>query len=220
MRLVVLASGRGSNLQAILDAIDAGALAARVVGVLSDKAEAPALAIARAAGIDAAAVEPRDFPTRTAFDDALFARVAALEPDLVVLAGYMRIITPVALAPWSGRMVNIHPSLLPRHPGLDTHRNALAAGDARHGASVHYVTAELDGGPVVTQVSIAIEPGDTPTTLARQLLPLEHRLYVATLALIAGGRLAWRGEAVELDGRPLDRPLHHDGQSAFIHTPA
>ena len=220
MRLVVLASGRGSNLQAILDAIDAGALAARVVGVLSDKAEAPALAIARAAGIDAAAVEPRDFPTRTTFDDALFARVAALEPDLVVLAGYMRIITPVALAPWSGRMVNIHPSLLPRHPGLDTHRNALAAGDARHGASVHYVTAELDGGPVVTQVSIAIEPGDTPTTLARQLLPLEHRLYVATLALIAGGRLAWRGEAVELDGRPLDRPLHHDGQSAFIDAPA
>lgn len=220
MRLVVLASGRGSNLRAILDAIDAGRLDARVAGVFSDKPEAPALGLARAAGIHAAALEPRDFPTRAAFDDAMFARVAAFVPDLVVLAGYMRIIAPTVLSPWVGRMLNIHPSLLPEHPGLDTHRRALAAGDTRHGASVHYVTAELDGGPVLAQVSMAIEPGDTPVSLAQRLLPLEHRLYVAALALVGSGRLALRKGIVELDGRPLERPIQHDGQSSFIDVPA
>lgn len=216
MRLVVLASGRGSNLRAIIDAIDTGELDASVSGVFSDKPTAPALAIGRAADIETSALDPRAYPTRAAFDDALFDRVSAMAPDLVVLAGYMRIISEAALAPWVGRMVNIHPSLLPDHPGLDTHRRALEAGDARHGASVHYVTPTLDGGPVLAQTSITIGADDTPTSLARRLLPLEHRLYVATLVLMSGGKLCWRDGGAQLDGHPLTHPLQHDGQSAFI----
>ncbi len=219
-RLVALASGRGSNLRAILDASRRGDLPVEVVGVLSDKAEAPALAIARAEGIGAEVLDPRTYPTRAAFDEALFARIAAFAPDLVVLAGYMRIIDAAALAPWVGRVLNIHPSLLPKYPGLHTHRRAIEAGDREHGASVHYVTAELDGGPVIAQSRLAIEAGDTPETLAERLLPLEHRLYVGVIALAASGRLDWHDGMPRLDGKPLAEPLRHDGQSTFIDLPA
>ncbi len=215
-RLVILASGRGSNLRAILDARRRGELPVEVVGVLSDKAEAAALTIARAEGIAAEALDPRAFPTRVAFDQTLFARIAAFAPDLVVLAGYLRIIDTATLAPWIGRVLNIHPSLLPRHPGLHTHRRALECGEREHGASVHYVTAELDGGPVVAQVSLAIGADDDAATLATRLLPLEHRLYVAVIALVAAGRLRWHDGAPRLDGVALAAPLQHDGQSSFI----
>lgn len=216
MRLVVLASGRGSNLQAIIEARRRGELDADIVGVLSDKADAAALSIAADAGLVAESLAPRTFPDRQAFDRALFARIAALAPDWIVLAGYMRILDPAVLAPWIGRILNIHPSLLPKYPGLHTHRRAIEAGDREHGASVHFVTAELDGGPVVAQTVLPIDPGDTPATLAGRLLPLEHRLYLAVLALAANGRLSWHADRPWLDGRTLEMPLRHDGQSAFI----
>ena len=210
LRIAVLASGRGSNLQALIDARDAGTLPVEFALVASDKAQAHALRRAEAAGIATLALDPKAYATRAAYDADLFARIAAAAPDLIVLAGFMRIIDPAALAPWHGRVVNIHPSLLPKYPGLHTHRRALEAGDATHGATVHYVTAELDGGPPIAQAVIDVAAGDTPHTLAERLLAEEHRLLVATVALIAAGRLALDGARVAFDGAPLAAPLRLD----------
>ncbi|WP_343203887.1 phosphoribosylglycinamide formyltransferase [Luteimonas sp. MC1782] len=206
-RLVVLASGRGSNLQALLDAIAEGRLPARVVGVLGDRPKAPALARAHAAGIPALALRPRDFASRDAFDAALFAEVVALQPDFIVCAGYMRLLGATVLAPWAGRIVNIHPSLLPAFKGLDTHARAIAAGVVEHGASVHFVTADLDGGPVIAQARVAVQPDDDAATLAARVLEVEYPLLVATLGLLVSGRLALRGGVVLLDRRVIDTPL-------------
>jgi phosphoribosylglycinamide formyltransferase-1 len=210
LRIAVLASGRGSNLQALIDARRDHALPIDIVLVASDKAHAIALRRAEAAGITTLALDPKGFATRAAFDAELFVRIAAHAPDLIVLAGFMRIIDPAALAPWAGRIINIHPSLLPKYPGLHTHRRALEAGDASHGATVHYVTAELDGGPPIAQAVIDIVAGDTPDTLAERLLADEHRLLAATVALVAGGRIALDGSRVLLDGVPLAAPLRLD----------
>ena len=216
MRIVVLASGRGSNLEALIDAQREARLPITLVGVFSDKADARALDIARADGIAAVHVDPRAFGSRREFDEALFAAIAAAKPDLVVLAGFMRILDPAAFKPWLGRIINIHPSLLPKYPGLHTHRRALEAGDCLHGASVHFVTAELDGGPVLGQVRIEIRPDDTPQSLAERLLPQEHRLLVACVALLAGNRLRWAANGVHLDGAPLDRPLQLDEDGELV----
>jgi phosphoribosylglycinamide formyltransferase-1 len=210
LRIAVLASGRGSNLQALIDARDAGVLPVEFVLVASDKAHAVALRRAEAAGIATLALDPKAFATRAAYDAELFARIAAQAPDLIVLAGFMRIIDPAALAPWHGRILNIHPSLFPKYPGLHTHRRALDAGDATHGATVHYVTAELDGGPPIAQAVIGIVEGDTPDTLAERLLADEHRLLAATVALIAKGRIALDGSRVLFDGAALAAPLRLD----------
>ncbi len=185
MRIAVLASGRGSNLKALIDAQRSGRINAEIVVVASDKRRAGALQIADQAGIDTVVLSPRDFESRVAFDLALFARVAAYQPDLIVLAGYMRIVDSVALVAWQGRIINIHPSLLPKYPGLDTHQRAIDAGDVEHGASVHYVTAELDGGPVIAHMRLPIQTDDTPESLAVRLLPLEHELLVSTVAKLA-----------------------------------
>ncbi|MBK8285325.1 MAG: phosphoribosylglycinamide formyltransferase [Ahniella sp.] len=184
-RLAVLASGRGSNLKALLDAIQAGTLPAEVVGVFGDKQSAGALEIARSAGIPAHCFSPRSFPDRTSFDRALFAAVDACAPDLIVLAGFMRILSPDVVAARPGRLINIHPSLLPKYPGLHTHQRALEAGDTEHGATVHWVTADLDAGPVIAQARLAIGPADTAETLAARLLPLEHELLVRVVSTIA-----------------------------------
>jgi phosphoribosylglycinamide formyltransferase-1 len=208
--LAVLCSERGSNLQALIDAANRAELPAKIVAVGSDKPDCLALERARQAGIATCALRPRDFPDRAAFDRALIAEVARFRPDLIVLAGYMRIIDPAVVAPWSTRMINIHPSLLPKYPGLHTHARAIAAGDAEHGASVHFVTAELDGGPVVAQASLPILPDDTPASLAARLLPLEHRLLVATTRRIAEGEIAWIGGRVTRNGKPLTAPLRLD----------
>lgn len=207
MRVVVLASGRGSNLQALIAAEHSGRLPIRIVGVLSDKPAAKALELAVEAGIPAIAVDPRTTANRLEFDRKLFAEVEALDAQLVVLAGFMRILDPLAFEPWLGRIINIHPSLLPRHPGLHTHRRVLEAGDTRHGASVHFVTAELDGGPLIAQVVIDVSPDDSAEGLAERLLPMEHRLLASSVGLIASGRLHWSTEGLSLDGTPLDRPL-------------
>ena len=208
LRIAVLASGRGSNLAALLAAQARGELPVEFVLVASDKADAGALTLARDAGVPTLALAPRDYPDRASFDRALFERLAAAGAELVVLAGFMRIIDGAVLAPWAGRMINIHPSLLPKYRGLHTHRRALAAGDAEHGASVHYVTAELDGGPVIAQARIAIVPGDDEPCLAERLLAQEHRLLPAVVKYIAAGRLALRDGRVHLDGAPLAAPLH------------
>lgn len=205
--LAVLASGRGSNLVALLEARDAGRLPVEFALVAGDKADAPALRHAETHGIPTFALDPRGFATRRAFDEALFARVADSGAQLVVLAGYMRIIDADVTADWVGRMINIHPSLLPKYRGLHTHRRALRAGDAEHGASVHYVSAELDGGPVIAQVRIAVRADDDEETLAARLLPLEHQLLTACVAAIARGTVRESGGRVWFGDAPITAPL-------------
>lgn len=207
LRLAVLASGRGSNLQALLDAIAAGRLDADVAGVFSDKPRAGALDRARAAGVPAFAASPHDHPTREAHDEALFSAVARVQPDLIVCAGYLRIIGAAALARFEGKMLNIHPSLLPKYPGLDTHARVLAAGDAEHGASLHVVIPALDAGPLLAQVRVPVCAGDDPAALAARLLPREHALLVAGVGAIAAGRLRLDRDTAWYDDRPLARPL-------------
>jgi phosphoribosylglycinamide formyltransferase-1 len=205
--LVVLASGRGSNLQAIVRDIEAGRLGADVRAVLSDKPEAPVLAWSRTRAIAAEALPAAGFADRALYDAALAARVAAFEPGLVVLAGFMRILSPAFVDAFEGRMVNIHPSLLPRHRGLHTHRRVLEAGEREHGASVHFVTRELDGGPVVLQARVPVRDDDDEASLAARVLEQEHRIYPAAIGWFAAGRLRYRDGAAWLDGRRLDRPV-------------
>jgi phosphoribosylglycinamide formyltransferase-1 len=205
--VVVLVSGRGSNLKAIAAQADAGALPIRIVAVVSDKADAGALDWARERGIATIALSPRDFADRTAYGMALGDIVAGLQPGLVVLAGFMRILSDDFVNRFLGRMLNIHPSLLPRYPGLHTHRRALEAGDAEHGASVHFVTPELDGGPVVLQARVPVLPGDDEDTLAARVLRQEHVIFPRVVGWFAAGRLALRDGAAWLDGQRLETPL-------------
>jgi phosphoribosylglycinamide formyltransferase 1 len=207
MRVVVLASGRGSNLETLIEAERSGELPIRIVGVLSDKGKARALDLARMHGIPAVHLDPREFADRQAYDAALFSRIAELDPGLIVLAGFMRILDPASIEPWLGRIINIHPSLLPRYPGLHTHRRVLQAGDAEHGASVHFVTAELDGGPVIAQTVIKVGSSDTEDSLGTRLLGKEHRLLKRCVELIATGRVRWLDGAMTIDGQPLTVPL-------------
>ena len=206
LRIAVLASGRGSNLAALIAARDAGTLPVELVLVASDKASAGALRLAEAAGIPTLALNPKSYPDRPGFDRDLFARIAACGAELLVLAGFMRVIDGSVVAEWEGRAINVHPSLLPKYPGLHTHRRCLEAGDAEHGASVHYVTAELDGGPVVAQARIPVGTGDNKETLAERLLADEHRLLPAVVGAIANDRLRWTGEPVFAD-RTVTAPL-------------
>jgi phosphoribosylglycinamide formyltransferase-1 len=210
MRIAALASGRGSNLAALIAARDRGELPVEFVLVGSDKARAGALDIARAAGIPTLALNPRDYPDRRSFDLDLFGRIAASGADLLVLAGFMRIVDAEAIAPWAGRAINVHPSLLPKYRGLHTHRRAIEAGDAEHGASVHFVTAELDGGPVIAQRRIPVLAGDNEDLLALRLLPEEHRLLPAVVAAITEGRLTYADGQPYFAGNPLTRPLAMD----------
>jgi len=216
--VVVFASGRGSNFAALLAAQQRGELPIEIRALLSDKRTASALLIAEEAGVTAEALAPREFPDRASFDRALFDRAAQFKPDLIVLAGYMRMIDSSVLAPWVGKTINIHPSLLPKYPGLHTHARALDAADPVHGASVHFVTAELDGGPVIAQVEMDVRRGDTPETLAQRLLPLEHRLLVSCVDLMARGRIALAADGVLFDGKLLNAPLRQSADG-HLRTP-
>jgi phosphoribosylglycinamide formyltransferase-1 len=186
--------------------------------LFSDRRSAPVLQIAESRGVPAIALRPRDFSDRAAFDRELFARAAAFQPQLIVLAGYMRVIDATVVADWHGRMVNLHPSLLPKYPGLDTYARTLAAGDAVYGASVHYATEQLDGGPVISRVVLPLSPGDTTESLATRLHPAEQALLIATLGLIAEQHIALGAAGVELDGRLLASPLElgEDGRFAGL----
>lgn len=205
--VVVLVSGRGSNLKAIAAQADAGVLPIRIVAVVSDKADAGALDWARERGLATIALSPREFTDRDAYGTALGDIVAGLRPGLVVLAGFMRILSDGFVNRFRGRMLNIHPSLLPKYPGLHTHQRALAAGDDEHGASVHFVTPELDGGPVVLQARVPVLPGDDEDTLAARVLRQEHVIFPQVVAWFAAGRLALRDGAAWLDGQRLESPL-------------
>ncbi|QJE00832.1 phosphoribosylglycinamide formyltransferase [Massilia forsythiae] len=196
--IVILISGRGSNMEAIVRALEAGRWPARVAAVISNKADAKGLAFARAHGIPTAVVPSKEFATRDAFDAALRQAVDGYAPDLVVLAGFMRILTAPFVEHYAGRMLNIHPSLLPLFPGLATHRQALAAGVSEHGATVHFVTAELDHGPAVLQARIPVLPGDTEDSLAQRLLEHEHIIYPQAVRLFVEDRLRIEGGAVRI----------------------
>ncbi len=206
LRVAVLLSGRGSNLGALIEATRAG-LPIRIVGAFCNKPDAPGLGLARDADIPTAVFEPRDYPDKPAFEAALFAAVAASGADLVVLAGFMRVLSAATVEQWRGRLINIHPSLLPKYQGLHTHARALEAGDAEHGASVHFVTPVLDGGPVLMQARIPVFPEDTADTIAARLLPQEHRLLVAAVRLFAERRVRLDGDRIVVDGGVLAEPL-------------
>ena len=200
--IVILISGRGSNMEAIVRAQQAEAWPARIAAVISNKPDAKGLAFAQAHGIPTAVVPNKEFPTREAFDAALQATIDKFEPDLVVLAGFMRILTAPFVEHYAGRMLNIHPSLLPLFPGLHTHRQALDAGVAEHGATVHFVTAELDHGPAVIQARIPVLPGDTEDSLAERLLAEEHVIYPQAVRLFIEDRLSIEGGEVRIAATP------------------
>jgi phosphoribosylglycinamide formyltransferase 1 len=207
LRVAALVSGFGSNLQAILDAVAAGRLDADIRLVASDRPEAPGLKRARRAGIATESLPPDAYADRDAWNAAIDQALRASGAELVVLAGFMRVLGADVVRAWEGRMLNVHPSLLPLHRGLHTHRRALAAGDRTHGASIHFVTEELDGGPVILQARIPILPGDDEERLAERVQAREHEIYPCVVGWVAAGRLEWRDGGPWLDGRPLSQPV-------------
>ncbi len=219
LRIAVLASGRGSNLQTLLDAQRDDACRFRTIGVFSDRAQALALERARIAGVPAIALNPADFATREVFDVALFDAIDAVRPDLVVCAGYLRVLTDAAVQRYAGRIINIHPSLLPLYPGLRTHTRVLADGASVHGASVHYLIPALDAGPVIAQVRVAVHADDTPASLAARVLEREHPLLLRCVEAIAAGRVVQDGSDVIVDSRRRSRPLLL-GDDDQLHEPA
>ena len=200
--VVVLISGSGSNLQALIDS-QSDSNPARIGAVISNRADAYGLQRAQAAGIPTQVLSHREFADREAFDTALMAAIDAFQPDLVVLAGFMRILTPGFVRHYQGRLLNIHPSLLPRHKGLDTHNRAVAAGDTEHGCSVHFVTEELDGGPVAIQAAIPIRADESVAQLTDRVHVEEHRIYPLAVRWFAEGRLRLGEQGAMLDGEKL-----------------
>ncbi len=201
-RIAVLVSGRGSNFEALLKATQAGRIAGQIVVVGANRSDAKALETARAAGIATFCVPHRDLPRREDFDAALVAALEAQRPDLVVLAGFMRILTPVFVDFYSGRLLNIHPSLLPCYPGLHTHERALADGVRIHGCTVHFVTSALDHGPIVIQGAVPVLPEDRPEELAARVLQVEHRIYPMAVQWFCEDRLTVSEGRVTLRGEP------------------
>lgn len=208
--IVILISGHGSNMQAIAQRAASGELPVDIRAVISDRHQAGGLAIAQSMGIATSALSPKSFADREAYDAALTRLVASHRPQLVVLAGFMRILSPVFIDAFTDRILNIHPSLLPRYRGLHTHRRVLEAGDDCHGVSVHFVTQELDGGPVIIQACVAVRPGDTEATLSARVQRQEHSIYPAAIDWFARGRLACREGRAWLDGQPLAAPIQVD----------
>jgi len=202
LAVVVLISGRGSNLQAIIDAAGDSDSPFRVGAVISNQPGAAGLERARRAGIPVEVVDHRAHTSREEFDAALAEVIDGYDPGLVVLAGFMRILTPAFVARYAGRLINIHPSLLPEFPGLDTHERAIAAGAAEHGASVHFVTAALDGGPLIIQARVSVRAGDDADALAARVLEQEHRILPEAIRWFAAGRLRVEDTRVLLDGEP------------------
>ena len=189
-RLVILISGRGSNMQTIVETLAGERLAAQVCAVISNRTDAAGLTWARERGIETRAVPHRNFPTREAFDQALAAEIEGFQPDFVLLAGFMRVLTPGFVERFEGRLINIHPSLLPSFPGLHTHQQALTLGVQWHGCTVHFVTAQLDHGPIVAQGIVPVLAGDDPDALASRLLAVEHRVYAQVVRWLAEGRVS------------------------------
>ncbi len=210
-RLVVLISGTGRNLQALLEAQRAGHIRGTICAVISNNPGATGLVYARAAGITATVVPHCDYADRAAFESALSREIDQHEPDFVVLAGFMRILGSEFVQRYRGRLLNIHPSLLPKYPGLQTHARALADGEHWHGASVHFVTEAVDGGPVILQGRVPVRGKDTAATLAERVMrEVEQIIYPAVLAWASAGRLQMQGDAVVLDGKIQSQPMQMD----------
>lgn len=202
-RIVVLVSGEGSNLQALIDACQQGRINATLCAVFSNKAAAYGLERARLADIPAHALDVKAYQDRAAFDVALADAIEAYQPDLVVLAGYMRILTAEFVQRFAGRMINIHPSLLPKYPGLHTHRQAIENQDTEHGTSVHFVTEELDGGPVILQAKVPVFADDTEEDLIARVQTQEHSIYPLVVSWFVDGRLSLQNSQALLDNNPL-----------------
>ncbi len=200
MRIVVLISGSGSNLQAIIDACSDGTISGNIAAVISNKADAFGLERAKRSGIATAVINHKDFADRESFDDALLTCVNAYLPDLVIMAGFMRILTPNFITPLLGKMINIHPSLLPKYTGLHTHQRAIDAGEKEAGATVHFVTEELDGGPPVIQTAVPIFAGDDASQLAARVLQQEHKIFPLATKWFCEGRLTLENGKALLDG--------------------
>lgn len=202
-QLAVLISGSGTNLQAIMDAQKAGTLDTEIAVVFSNRANAAGLERAAQAGIPTASLDHRDYPDREQFDQAMIEVLTPYAPDTVVLAGFMRILSAVFVRHYAGQLINIHPSLLPKYRGLNTHARALEAGDSEHGCSIHFVTEELDGGPLIAQAPIAVHANDTVDSLSKRVQQREHLLYPQVLQWRAQDRLELTDNGVVLDGKPL-----------------
>jgi phosphoribosylglycinamide formyltransferase-1 len=202
-RLAILISGRGSNMQAFIAACASGELDAQISVVISNSPEAAGLQRAAQAGIATCCIDHRAFPSREAFDQALVKELETRAVDLVILAGFMRILTPVFIKPFAGRLLNIHPSLLPKYPGLHTHQRALDAGDTQAGVTVHFVTPELDGGPPILQARVPIVAGDTAQTLAARVIVEEHVIYPLAAQWYLQGRLKLTDQGAYLDDNPI-----------------
>ncbi len=214
-RVAVLISGEGTNLQALIDAAHAEQLGARIVAVVSNRAGARGLERASAAGIEALYLPAARGQARADYDTALAALLAPRKPDLIVLAGFMRVFAPAFVELYAGRMLNIHPSLLPKHPGLDTHRRVLEAGDSWHGATVHFVTAELDAGPAIIRYRLPVRPSDTAASLAQRVHVGEHIILPRAVSWFAARRLRLEGGSVMLDGRALPAPVSIDEEGGM-----
>ena len=212
LRVAVLISGSGSNLQAIIDSVNKQKLPVELIAVLSDRPDAYGLQRARMAGIPAIAIDYKRFASRSDYDAQLAKELAALHADLIVLAGYMRILPESIVNAYLGRMLNVHPSLLPAYPGLNTFARALAAGEQWHGSTVHFVIPELDAGPAIIQYRIAIRPDDTESTLRSRVQTGEYRIYPEAIRWIAEGRLRLTGTSVLLDDKPLNGPVVIEGE--------
>jgi phosphoribosylglycinamide formyltransferase-1 len=207
IRLAILISGRGSNMAAIARACRAGEINARVCVVISDRPGVAGLTIAHDLGIEALTIQWQGARDRDDFEHALAIALDEHHPDLIVLAGFMRVLSPRFVERYAGRMLNIHPSLLPKYTGLHTHRRALEALDTKHGASVHFVTEELDGGPVILQSVVPVHPGDTEAELVARVQATEHIIYPRVIGMIADGRLVWHESRARLDGTVMETPL-------------
>lgn len=201
--LVILISGSGSNLQSFIDNVSSGQLDADITAVISNRPTATGLDRASSANIPTAVVDHTEYDTREIFDAELMKCIDGFEPDLVILAGFMRILTPGFVKHYHGRLLNIHPSLLPKYPGLKTHQRAIEAGDKQAGATVHFVTEQLDGGPAIVQAAINIEKEDDPVSLANRILTKEHIIYPLAAQWFAEGRLQLAGECAVLDDKTL-----------------
>ena len=207
MRIAVLVSGNGSNLQALIDAQLGKQLSGQIIGVLSNKADAYALQRAEKANIATTVISHKDYPNRESFDDAMHQQLLAWQIDLVILAGFMRILTPNFVSQWQGKMLNIHPSLLPFYKGINTHQRVLNTGDRLHGCTVHFVTAELDAGQSIAQSAIQVSLHDNVESLAQRVHELEHFIYPQVAEWLCNGQLTWTNGQAYFNKKPLERPI-------------
>ncbi len=212
--IAILISGRGTNMRVVAERAAGGSLPVDVRVVVSDQPAAEGLKTAAAMNITTRVLEPREFADRPTYDRALVQLIEQYQPKLIVLAGFMRILTPHFIGAFAGRILNVHPSLLPKYRGLHTHRRALEAGETVHGVSVHFVTEELDGGPVVLQAEVPVLPGDSEQTLSARVQQGEHRIYPQAIDWFARGRLLLQDGRAWLDGKPLDAPVREPSQAA------